>query len=44
MEAVSVRPSVEFERAFLAMLDDFELNDPENAAFYVTCPPPAIPR
>jgi predicted acetyltransferase len=34
MEVVAVRPSVEFERAFLAMLADFELNDPENATFY----------
>jgi predicted acetyltransferase len=34
MEAVAVRPSVEFERAFVAMLHDFEINDPEHATFY----------
>jgi len=34
MEAVAARPSTEFKASFLAMLDDFDLNDPENAAFY----------
>ena len=34
METVAARPSLEFKQSFLAMLEDFELNDPENAAFY----------
>ena len=34
MSAVAVAPSVEYAGAFLAMLDDFDANDPHNTEFY----------
>ena len=34
MKVVASRPSVEYKDAFLAILDDFETNDAQNAAFY----------
>jgi predicted acetyltransferase len=34
MNAVAVAPSVEFASAFLAMLADFEAQEPHNAEFY----------
>jgi len=34
MTAVAVTPSVRYATAFLAMLDDFDANDPSNAEFY----------
>ena len=34
MTAVAVSPSVEYASAFLAMLDDFDANDPHNTEFY----------
>ena len=34
MTARAVVPSVEYEQAFLAMLDDFDRNDPYNTEFY----------
>ncbi len=34
MNGVAIAPSVAYARAFLAMLDDFDANDPQNAGFY----------
>jgi predicted acetyltransferase len=34
MSAVAIAPSVEYADAFLAMLDDFDTNDPHNTEFY----------
>jgi predicted acetyltransferase len=34
MNAVAVIPSVEYAKAFVAMLDDFDANDPHNTEFY----------
>lgn len=34
MDAVAVPPSEEHEQAFIAMLDDFDMNDPHNTEFY----------
>jgi predicted acetyltransferase len=34
MSALAVAPSVKYAGAFLAMVDDFYANDPDNAAFY----------
>ena len=34
MNAIAVAPSVEYESAFLVMLDDFDANDPHNTDFY----------
>lgn len=34
MSVFAVTPSIEYEGAFLAMLDDFEAKDPQNAEFY----------
>jgi predicted acetyltransferase len=34
MSAIAVAPCVDHQRAFLAMLDDFDAHDPHNTAFY----------
>jgi predicted acetyltransferase len=34
MSVVALAPSAEYERAFLAMLTDFDASDPSNAEFY----------
>jgi predicted acetyltransferase len=34
VSAVAVVPSVQFASAFMAMLDDFDANDPHNTEFY----------
>lgn len=34
MNVIAIPPSVEYESAFIAMLDDFDKNDPHNTEFY----------
>jgi predicted acetyltransferase len=34
MDAIAIVPSVQYAKAFVAMLDDFDANDPHNTEFY----------